>query len=72
MMNRITKMDHTVATSWGVDGTIHRLDGPAIVWGDGRQTWYVNGIKIVNDYELSLFDTEEGRLILLIKYGEPT
>jgi hypothetical protein len=25
------------------DGPLHRLDGPAIIWKDGHQEWYVEG-----------------------------
>ena len=24
-------------------GMVHREDGPAIEWGDGRKHWYLNG-----------------------------
>lgn len=57
---------------WFVYGQRHRLDGPAWISPDGRQSrWYVNGIQITNEYDLSLFDSDEGRMILLIKYGNP-
>ncbi len=26
-----------------MDRNIHRVDGPAIIWGDGREDWYLNG-----------------------------
>ena len=54
--------------TWWVNNKRHRTDGPAIVYADGRQEWYLNGKKITNDYDLSLFDSEEGRMILILKY----
>ena len=26
-----------------VNGQRHRLDGPAVIWADGTQAWYMNG-----------------------------
>ena len=28
---------------WRVNGYLHRLDGPAVIWPDGRQEWWVKG-----------------------------
>ncbi len=28
------------------DGVLHRIDGPAIEFFDGRGIWYSNGVKI--------------------------
>lgn len=37
---------------WYSDGVLHRLDGPAIVFPDGRLTWWVDGKQIpVNTQE---------------------
>ena len=30
-------------TEWRVDGKLHRLDGPAVEWSDGRKEWWVEG-----------------------------
>jgi hypothetical protein len=56
---------------WYVNGKRHRLDGPASVYPDpdGHETWYVNGTEVTED--LHLFDSEEGRAFLLLKYGQP-
>ena len=29
--------------SWYVDGKLHRLNGPAIEFADGRKYWFVDG-----------------------------
>lgn len=30
-------------------GQIHRTDGPAIIYSDGKQEWYYNGEMIIRD-----------------------
>jgi len=47
--NRMEKQVYTVTvtkvkTEWrNVQGYLHRLDGPAREWADGRKEWYQNG-----------------------------
>lgn len=54
---------------WYLHGKLHRLDGPAFE-NDILRKWYVNGINILEDRHLC--DTEEGRMILALKYGVPS
>jgi hypothetical protein len=58
------------STLWWVNGKRHRIDGPAIDFTEvfGKK-WYVNDTEVTED--LHLFDTEEGRAFLLLKYGQP-
>ena len=28
---------------WFENGHIHRADGPAIIWNDGRKDWFIHG-----------------------------
>lgn len=59
-----------MSTEWWVNGKMHRLDGPAVEYSDGEtRYWYVNGTKVIEDQHL--FETEEGRLMLVMKYGLP-
>lgn len=37
---KIRNSDNTL--TWLLNGKIHRLDGPAVEYADGYQTWYVN------------------------------
>jgi hypothetical protein len=30
---------------WYVGDSLHRIDGPAVVWVDGRHDWYLNGMR---------------------------
>lgn len=69
--------------TWYHRGKVHRLDGPAVhytaeevarsktVLRLASNTHYVNEC-VVPDAELHLFDSEEGRLQLVLKYGMPT
>lgn len=56
---------------WWLNKLLHRLDGPAVIGPGDHRSWYVNGNHITNEYDLSLFDSEEGQMVLIIKYGEP-
>lgn len=59
------------AKLWYQYGKCHRLDGPAVENADEKtNAWWVNGHQLTED--LHLFDTEEGRLQLVLKYGVPT
>lgn len=45
------KLSRAVAGSSGsifwitADAVLHRLDGPAIEYADGRKQWYLNGVR---------------------------
>jgi hypothetical protein len=30
---------------WLLDGKLHRVDGPAVIWTNGNQFWYFRGKK---------------------------
>ena len=34
------------AKEWYLNGKLHREDGPAIEWGDGKRWWYLNGKRL--------------------------
>ena len=34
------------AQYWCLNGQLHREDGPAIIFADGEQSWYLNGKKL--------------------------
>jgi len=36
---------------WRVDGYLHRTDGPAVIYADGTQAWWVNGENITKQVE---------------------
>jgi hypothetical protein len=31
---------------WYLDNRLHRWDGPAAVWADGKKFWYIHGKQI--------------------------
>jgi len=35
--------------AWWARGRLHRLDGPAVVYADGRSLFYVDGIRVYPD-----------------------
>jgi hypothetical protein len=36
--------------AWCLNGECHRVDGPAIEWGDsGSWSWYLNGVMITEE-----------------------
>ncbi len=36
---------------WYLDGKLHREDGPAIIYADGREAYYVNGKLIASSID---------------------
>jgi len=34
------------AKIWRLNGSLHREDGPAIVFKDGSEYWYLNGVEL--------------------------
>lgn len=43
----ITKTKYAQMWWIGDDGTIlHRENGPAVIWADGKKTWYLNGNQL--------------------------
>ena len=34
---------------WYKDGKRHRDDGPAVIWSDGDQSWYIHNEDITNE-----------------------
>ena len=39
----VMNIDEYGNKGWFVNGKLHRLDGPAIIYTDGGKDWYVNG-----------------------------
>lgn len=47
--------------AWFINGKLHRLDGPAIEWSDGRVEYYINGKHYFkNEYFEALDLIEKG------------
>jgi len=34
---------------WRLNGSLHRIDGPAKEWADGEKQWYQNGVRHRDD-----------------------
>jgi len=36
---------HDGTREWRLDGKLHREDGPAIEWANGKRTWWLYGVQ---------------------------
>ena len=44
-----------VCQQWYVNGNLHRIGGPAIIYETGRQEWYINGKRHREDGPARMF-----------------
>jgi len=53
------------------NGKYHRIDGPAITYANGRQTWWVYGhsFKNTKEYQVAAELSDEEMLVIILKYG---
>jgi len=52
IIKHVNYLDNTVAYR-DILGNLHREDGPALIWADGKEEWYYNGeyLKDVHSIE---------------------
>jgi hypothetical protein len=51
-------------------GILHREDGPAVIWHDGRVCWYLNNREhTFNEYLKLTPITKETKLLLRLQYS---
>ena len=50
MKNRLI-VDADGTQAWYENDRRHRTDGPAIVWRDGTEEWWVGGVNITQEVE---------------------
>ena len=43
---KVTVADNKTVSWYNEAGQLHREDGPAIEYADGRKYWYINGKKL--------------------------
>ena len=55
-----------------VDGSYHRLDGPAIEYADGGYRWYIKDeiFYNFNDFQKAGVLSDSDIMVLRLKYGE--
>jgi hypothetical protein len=46
MIEYVVKVYDNGDVMWCLNGKLHREDGPAIEYPDGRKSWYLNGKKL--------------------------
>lgn len=39
-------IDYYGTKIWKLNGKLHREDGPAIEWADGRKEWWINDTQV--------------------------
>ncbi len=45
-MNKINhKVNRQGDQAWFLDGSLHRDDGPALIWANGRIEWHLFGVR---------------------------
>jgi hypothetical protein len=56
---------------WRVSGKLHREDGPAIEWGNGRKEWWWQGWRLTfNDWLDQNTDmTDEEKVMFKLEHG---
>jgi hypothetical protein len=51
-------------------GEYHRADGPAVIFSDGIEFWWLNGIPYsFDDWLFTLNKPDEDKLLLRLHYG---
>jgi hypothetical protein len=75
-MSKISKIFHRSDFLGGnyvcnASGAMHCDNGPAVVYDDGRISWYIHGKKIYTtaDYQRAAKLSDEEMTMLVLKYG---
>jgi len=68
-MEPTKEIDKDNTIRYKLNGRLHRLDGPAVIYVDGTEEWYLNGIVyFFKDYCKKLKLTDENIVFLKLKY----
>jgi hypothetical protein len=64
-------IDHLGDKVWYVNGGPHRIDGPAIEYADGRNSWYLHNEKLTFETWLNKNRnlTDEVKVMMKLQYG---
>jgi len=61
---------------WWLNGKIHRLDGPAVIWNDGLKHWYINDKRLdTNEVESWIknnninLKTKQHQVLFMLMFG---
>jgi len=54
-----------------VSGMLHRTDGPAVLYTDGKTEWWLRGSRVstIKEYRFTVNITDEEMASLVLKYG---
>lgn len=73
-MTESVKIDHGSVITYELPdgGGWHRIDGPAVIWGDGDYSWYIDDHRYnsIDEYLANNdFLSEEEKVLLKLEYG---
>ena len=55
---------------WLLNGVLHRTDGPAMIYPDGEQRWYLNGKRYYfSDWLAALDADDKAKTLLTLKWS---
>jgi hypothetical protein len=56
---------------WTVNGQHHRTNGPAAIWADGIQYWFINDKRYLDnkEFQIAANITDEDMTAIVLKYG---
>lgn len=72
----MTKTTHTIdpigVHRWFKYGRLHKEDGPAVIYPDGDNYWYLNNewVRSVKEYQEKLNLSDEDMIVLILKCGD--
>lgn len=73
IMSECKEYNNGSVLAWWEHGSLHRLDGPAIIVSDGRpDQWWVDGYRMESyrEFQNSTGCSDEDIILLKIKWGE--
>jgi hypothetical protein len=62
--------EDNIITWYNSRGQYHRVDGPAVIYPDGRSSWFYHGNPCsFNEYCVKSNITDEEKMLLRLQYG---
>jgi hypothetical protein len=51
---------------------LYRTDGPAVIWSDGYQSWWINDERYLNNksFQKAAGISDEDMIAMVLKYGD--
>lgn len=57
---------------WYVDGKLHRVDGPAVIWPNGQMWWCLDHVIYSDNrsFQEAAGLSDEEMTVMILKYGD--